>query len=148
MLKRCMSASIAVSLLFLSGCGSESGNSEGSSTVENLDDIVGVYEDFDTYGGLIDEYYIVINSDGTIYDYDYMGDAYDNEGNCYDIYQTDELTHVSGNTFYSEDLESDISFANDGDTLTLTLVIDSVSYTESYDKSSLLISDLTPECEW
>ncbi|MCH8550903.1 MAG: hypothetical protein LAT62_03135 [Natronospirillum sp.] len=114
---------LGAALCLLTACDdSSNGNSSGggggggvsggatinvSGNITSLSDIVGVYEDFyDEGGGIIDEIYIEIAADGTVWEHDYQGDSYHQGPNCYDIWEWDEIEHRGGNTFYS-----DMSFA-------------------------------------
>jgi len=82
----------------LTGCG---GGSSSSNEVTGLSSIVGVYDWSDEYpGGIIDEWYLGIDAQGYVSDYDYMGDSFDNLANCYVIDRNwERLTHISGNRF-------------------------------------------------
>lgn len=75
--------------------------SSGTAGVTGLASIVGVYEWFDYYpDGFIDEWYLGIDDQGYVSDYDYLGDSFDNIANCY-VIDRDWLrfVHISGNRF-------------------------------------------------
>lgn len=75
--------------------------SSGTAGVTGLASIVGVYEWFDYYpGGIVDEWYLGINDQGYVSDYDYLGDSFDNTANCYVIDRDwARFMHISGNRF-------------------------------------------------
>ena len=118
-------------------------------TVTDLASIVGIYDwslDFGVDG--FDEYYVGIDSEGYITDYDYQGDTYDSGANCYNIDSNyDQLTHVSGNAFSSLMLGDVNITGNEGGGITLF-----ISGSPEYDiilgqKTSLFHSDfLAAEC--
>lgn len=90
----------------IAACGGGGGSSSDNDSndppvVTGLASIVGVYEWFDEYpGGLVDEWYFAIDAQGYVSDYDYMGDSYDNLGNCYVIDRDwEQLVYVSENRF-------------------------------------------------
>ncbi len=90
----------------IAACGGGGGSSSDNDSndppvVTGIASIVGVYEWFDEYpGGLLDEWYFAIDAQGYVSDYDYMGDSYDNLGNCYVIDRDwEQLVHVSENRF-------------------------------------------------
>lgn len=121
---------ISVSML-LTACNDES---EDSVKVTGLSSIVGVYDWSDTYDdGSVDEWYLAIDADGYISDYDYQGDSFDLGENCYYIDRNwDRLTHIEGNKFsVSEDghysnyvVDLEVSFRFVGGKLTVDYVDD------------------------
>jgi hypothetical protein len=75
--------------------------SSGTAGVTGLASIVGVYMWFDYYpGGIVDEWYLGIDDQGFVSDYDYLGDSFDNFANCYLIDRDwERFGHISGNRF-------------------------------------------------
>lgn len=130
------------SILSLSGCGSSS--SEG--TPASMSDIIGVWDFTEDFGSLgQDEAYLVILSSGASFVYDYQGDSFNNEENCYSRHKDYHLTDLGNGQF---------EFTDDYDTLigkiTLTNTSMTIDYSEAhfytYQKSNRLESDLTPLC--
>jgi len=97
-------ALLSLSIFTLAACGGSGGdNGEkidkifgGSSDISN---IAGVWDETENMGDEgIDEGYLVIDKNGVIAFYDYMGDSYDQEGNCYWI-NIGQLKSVGNNNF-------------------------------------------------
>jgi len=109
MIFKCSSALFFLSVscaLFLTSCNS----SKESASDKALSSIVGVYDVSRDHGqDGIDEWYLEIDSEGYISDYDYQGDSFDNSSNCYSISQNwGQFIYLSGNEFryvYFSDVE-------------------------------------------
>ena len=112
--------------------------------VTSLDSIVGIY-DWSEDNGVdgTDEGYIGIDEYSNVTWYDFQGDSYDNNGNCY-LIEEDYFTFdfVSGNTF-----NTDLGLATITDNDGQGLVIDFADAAEPDmvlgEKLTLLASDLT-----
>lgn len=132
---------------FTVSCGGGDLDNKTESTVTGpagVASISGLYAWNNTNG---DEGYTNFSADGSVSDYDYAGDSFDNQGNCYWVDENSEtLTHISGNLFLIED-----NF--DGSTAQITIVPTSlgINVTGPGGSSTLLntnlsISAFTPEC--
>ena len=126
--------------VFLVGCGSDD---EGSPAT--LSDIVGVWDESITEGQLVDEMYTVIAEDGTVTGYDYLGDSYDNEANCYDDYAAGKLTDLGSGNFEFENGASFYITIN-GNSMTTNGSHEGDSWTFTSERSDRLESSFTPLC--
>lgn len=139
---------ILLSVLVMSACGGSSSDGDDN----NVGKLAGVW-DFTTDEGVegVDEFYMVIDSEGYISYYDYAGDSYDNYANCYwvdeDIAQLKSLGENRYEWVFFGD--SDYSFESimirSGNKLTL-------KETDSSDEfvvysASQQVSDFTPNCD-
>lgn len=123
-------------------------NSSTSSGNTTFNSLAGTYKwpDKDNEG---DEGYIVISSSGLIVNYDYAGDSYDNEGNCYWIGDTSQLSVISGNTMKVTHEDGTIEHAEyvaTGDGFRLTGTDEEGPFNVTFRKVALTESDFTPEC--
>lgn len=94
-------------LILVQGCSS----GDGGDSVDSVDsitptladialaDIVGVWDDSKVYSSVTDEMYTVIRADGTGSYYDYMGDSFDNFGNCYEVLLSFTVEDLGGGNF-------------------------------------------------
>ena len=122
-----------------SGGGGDSVN----NTSPFLVDIAGVWNNSETIDGLTDEVYLVIKTNGTVVFYDYMGDSFDAEANCYMSF-TETISDLGGGDFLV------------GGNWTVHLTISSGNLITTFDgitdppmpPSSLLESDLAPICDF
>lgn len=119
-----LTATLVSCALVLTSCQPKKDSDTGGSgkiSVTGLSSIVGIYDWSDDYGvDGIDEWYLEIDSDGYISDYDYQGDSYDLGDNCYDIdFDYEKLTHISGNTFSSINAGTVTVTSNGGGGITL-----------------------------
>ena len=76
-------------MLSLTACGGGSSNNSPAETKATVASLAGIWDvggDGGTEGK--DESYMVIDSNGSVSIYDYAGDSFDNEGNCYWIEKT------------------------------------------------------------
>lgn len=137
--------------VLLTGCieieenGDEDGNAENIPT-----SITGVWNMTTDEGSEgIDEYYLVIRSNGDILYYDYMGDTYDQGDNCYRIYSGSERIEWRSGINYiwhytesnnTESLPTSLEIVNS------QLIETTDLWTLEYPATSLLESDLSPEC--
>ena len=131
---------IAASLSIVA-CNDEGGSS-GSTSVSGLSSIVGIYDWSDTYeGGIVDEWYIGIDAEGNVSDYDYLGDAYDDYMNCYSIDKNwDQLTHISGNRF-SSNIVGEVTITKSSSGLTIVPEDENYSSLVTGEKVSMTVSD-------
>ncbi|EAR09876.1 hypothetical protein MED297_05989 [Reinekea sp. MED297] len=91
---------------------------------------------------MIDEWYIGIDKDGYVSDYDYRGDAVDQEDNCYVInLNWDRFTHLSGNRFTSE-VAGNFTLIKTEDGMTLEFDDASINSEDIGQKTNLNHSDL------
>ncbi|MEJ2043109.1 MAG: hypothetical protein P8X74_06585 [Reinekea sp.] len=123
----------SISLLSCNDDGNS--NKEAINSLESLAGIYNASEDYGTEG--YDEFYLGFDKDGTITNYNYLGDSYDNQGNCYMIDSGGTIAHSSGNEFLADD-GTIISVTKDGDTYTFQYDNKSISYK----KTNLVASDL------
>lgn len=111
-----------IALLVVVGFLTAACNDEGgSASVDGLSSIVGIYDWSDTYdGGVVDEWYIGIDAEGNVSDYDYNGDSFDMGSNCYYIDRDwEQLTHVSGSTFNTQNF-GEVTVTKNSSGLTIT----------------------------
>ena len=130
--------------IFLVGCGS---GSEG--TPASLNDIVGVWDDSEYEDQVLDEWYYVIQEDGQTFYYDYKGDSYNMSSNCYERSQSSRLVDLGNGEFnevYSGDDPSTLNISISGNRMTVNGTDIDGRYRYSRERSSKLISDLTPLC--
>lgn len=130
--------------VFLVGCGS--GN-EG--TPASLSDIVGVWDDSEFEEQVLDEWYYVIQEDGQTYWYDYQGDSYNMGDNCYESLKSSRLVDLGNGEFnevYSGDDPSTLNISISGNKMTVNGTDIDGRYRYTRERSSKLISDLTPLC--
>lgn len=130
---------VAFLLFTLCACGDD-----GDSAL-TLADIAGVWDDSTVYSSTIeDEWYIVIKPDGTITDYDYYGDTFDQGDDCY--YKSESIiTDLGGGNFeiIDEDgLEVIVHASISGNQLVFK--VDNDTY--AFPQSPLQESDFTPLC--
>ncbi len=141
---------VIMSLLsLLMACGGGSGdmpNGEITGGDDSLDKLVGVWDattDEGTEG--IDEAYLVIDEEGFLIYYDYAGDSFQNEGNCYWIGVIDQLFPL-GNNKYDSEYFTDLKITVSGSKMQISGKEEGESFSVSYRRSSRSVSDLTPEC--
>lgn len=85
-----------VAIAFLSGCG---GGASDVTQVTSLSQIEGLWDASTQEDGLRDEAYIDIGQDGKLTIYDYLGDEYDDEADCYIIANLGTLTNNGNGNF-------------------------------------------------
>ena len=146
-----MRLAFILSLMFtLSACGGSS--SSGDRTTADFNKLVGVWDatyDDPDFGE--DVGYLVIDSEGLLSFYDYAGDEYDNEGNCYWIDRDYAGIEAKGNNRYETtwfgDNETTIEIATvSGNTLRVRGEDEDAEDAEVFTKTNLRESDLVPEC--
>lgn len=112
-------------VLSLVACGGSDGG--GGSGVNDVDDLVGLWDFSYEVDGLVDEIYMEISGTGYASIYDYFGDSFDDVADCYVIAEDALLiTHLDGNEFLSESQE-------DGTT---------ASFTASFSGDDIIITDV------
>jgi len=79
-------------LFLLAGCGSESNTSVPKQ-------YTGVWSGEQSINQVLNERYILIEGNGTITYYDYLGDSYDQGQNCFIITKQANLAPIEGNIF-------------------------------------------------
>lgn len=144
-------------LLFLANLGlTACGGGESSSKDASLEHLVSVWYYTEVIDGKEDIYYTVIKADGSIIDYDYQNDEFDQGDDCYYKYDEGYLISDLGNGEFSESLLEDSNYFSelkvkiDGNTATITIIDSSVesdigiSYSQV--RTDLSESDLTPLC--
>lgn len=148
--KKLMVTLLGISSLLLAACNDEGGDSNGgNTTVTGLSSLVGVYDWSDSYDdGTVDEWYLGIDSQGYISDYDYFGDSYDMGGNCYYIDKNwEQLTHVSGNVFDTL-YNGEVTITKSSSMLTVTSNEDSSNLLVAGGKVNIAVSDMeAANCE-
>lgn len=83
-------------LFFLAGCGSDSNNIVPK-------EYTGIWSDIQTINQLENEKYILIEGNGDITYYNYLGDSYDQGQNCFIVTKQANLTPIEENVFeYTE----------------------------------------------
>lgn len=111
------SATACLCAIALAGCGgSGEPGDPGGNGASGLESIAGIYDlttdltgtDFDDgSGGVRDEMYLEIGSDGTYRVHDYVGDTFDRGPNCYEVVLDDRLIALGGDRYYYESLGPD-----------------------------------------
>lgn len=138
--------SIMAASCAITACGGGSGSSSPAS-------IVGVWDASEDLGNEgFDEFYTVIGSDGSLTDYDYAGDSYDNAGNCYWIYRNYGAIELVEDKIYTVVYYgvSSVNFATiDVTKSKMTVTITSPQEEEpfTYKRSNKRVSDFIPECD-
>jgi hypothetical protein len=97
---------LSLSIFALTACGGGNGEdkanifgSGGANGGSGMNSVIGVWDATENMGSEgIDEGYLIIDKNGLITFYDYMGDSYDQEGNCYWI-NVGQLKSVGNNNF-------------------------------------------------
>ena len=144
---------IAVLALVTAGCGG-GGSSDTPApdrggevnTTPTLDDLAGVWDVSYTYSGSRgrDERYLIIQSNGDLTGYNYVGDSYDNGPNCYEV-ENLKLEDQGGGQYH---------FISNGVWVVVTVTVSDTDLkivTEGGGKlegvhTSLLESDFSPVC--
>ncbi len=153
---------LTLSILALAACGGGGGDknnltstSTSTSTSNSSGGITGVWDGTENLGTEgVDEIYYVIDSNNLLTVYDYAGDSYDQEGNCYwmaiiqlkalgnNKYTATPLGELAG----KDPAEFNITRKNDKLTIEFTdsesLEKESVTMT----KSNKSVNNFTPEC--
>jgi len=125
-------------LIFLSSC------SDSGSENATLSSLAGVWDSTTTEDSLVDEYYTVMKIDGTVVDYDYMGDSFDNGPNCY-LSDAGTIVDLGNGDFIASYNSGRVLYAHitiSGNTLYATTQYGSGTSV----KTNLLESDFTPAC--
>lgn len=130
------------------GNGNAPGNNQGAPT-PTIDGIAGLWVaeiDYEEDG--VDQFYLSFSNSGTVGLYDYMGDSYDLEGNCYSSDANFGRVSDQGNgnfriLFEGQDgtYALDLRLNNNQ----LQLVEDDHAYPFLY-RTSLQTSDMQPDC--
>ena len=124
---------------FVTACGG-GGNGKAAPGSTGLSAIAGVYEWDDPDG---DEGYTVIQSNGDLTVYDYAGDSFDNEGNCYWITEVGAFSHVEGTTYLlNYNYENEESETFEIEVTSRGIMVNGIEDI----RTSRSISDFTPEC--
>jgi hypothetical protein len=146
---------LSLSIFALAACGG--GNGDKSNLLSNggMSNIIGVWDGTENLGDEgIDEGYVVIDKNGLVTFYDYAGDSYDQEGNCYWI-GIGQLKSLGDNNFEYTPLGRAVGeepevlkMIRDGDKLTVDTndPEDEDEDVETYIKSNKSVSNFTPEC--
>lgn len=101
------------------GTGGDTGGDTGAGTggPSNLASLVGLYDDSYDFGdGTVDVWYFEIRADGSLVDYDYQQDSFDQGDNCYFIYRDLILSPLGGDEY----LVHEIGSPETGETWTIT----------------------------
>jgi len=152
---------LSLSIFALAACGG--GSSEDKANIfggggggsGGMSSITGVWDATENLGDEgIDEGYLVIDKNGALAFYDYMGDSHDLEGNCYWI-TIGQLKSVGNNNYEYTRIDDEVgtkpdvlTFTRNGDKLVIDFN-DSEDPTEDIlttTKSNKSASDFTPEC--
>lgn len=100
--------------VLLGACSLDSNNDSKNYPINEptLEEISGVWDyssDHGEYG--IDEFYLVVNTSGELFHYDYLGDSYDNLENCYEKLGGDKIIDLGNGEFETSDSLPEIGFA-------------------------------------
>jgi len=133
---------LSLCIVLLAGCGSDD-----QGTPAALDDIVGVWDQSESYGQTFDEWYFVIRENGELVDYDYQGDSVDMGENCYES-ETVQLTDEGKGNFIIDDGydEYSVRITISGNSMIMKGSSDEGSFTSKIPRSSRLESSFTPLC--
>ncbi|UTW48044.1 hypothetical protein [Bacterioplanoides sp. SCSIO 12839] len=135
-----------ITVMLLTACGSDS-DSDSDKSVENISDLEGVYDLTTRHSdNEVDEFYMHIDKSGYISYYDYAGDSYDNEGNCYWIDIKDSQITKTNNGFRITERDDDyidVSISLTSSSITLKTDRENVSYP----RSSRQLNDFSPDCD-
>lgn len=141
-----LSALMPFMVALLAGC-IEIEEDEDDENNASREDIVGVWDfSTDEAGGLRDEYYIHVSSDGTVTVYDYYGDSYDDQGNCYSVSIIGSSAFDSSDNNFDWNLHYGGATSSDQFTVTVSGDVLTVAGSERHSRLDLQVSDLTPEC--
>jgi len=151
---------LSLSIFALTACGGGTAEDKVNlfSSGDGIGNIAGVWDATENLGNDgIDERYFVIDTSGLVIDYDYAGDSYDQEGNCYWI-DSAEVRSLGDNNYeitslvVDEDDEPEepdvIKITRNGNKLTIgpSDSKDPDQNSVTFTKSTKSVSDLTPEC--
>lgn len=149
---------LSLSIFALTACGGGSDVDKGDIfNGGSITNITGVWDGTENMGAEgIDESYLVIDKNGLITFYDYMGDSYDQEGNCYWI-NVGQLKSVGNNNFEYTPIPTGTTTGEKPNALTITRKDDKLTIdfndsehpeedTLTLTKSNKSANNFTPEC--
>ncbi len=141
--------SLALTILAVSAFTVSCGGGDLDNKQTGISSISGLYAW--NYGDG-DEGYNYISESGSLSIYDYAGDSFDNEGNCYWISENfATFTHVSGYTYLQEisstGATGEISIRRTSSGITISGVDVDGPFSVSFLDSDQSISDFTPTCD-
>ena len=131
--------------LVLAGCGSGSDSGKNAT----LADIVGTWDASEEVGQEVDELYSIIKADGSITEYDYDGDSFDQGENCYYKYEYVTLVDQGEGDFSVEYNGTEVATVKinlSGNTMEVSGTDEEGSFTSSSVRSDLTEDDFTPLC--
>jgi len=148
-------ALLTLSILALTACGGGGGGDTNNLTGNSSSSITGVWDGTENLGSDgVDEIYYAIESNNLLTIYDYAGDSYDREGNCYWLVII-QLKPLGNNKYTATPLgelagesPAEFTITRKSDKLTIEftdsedLKEDSVTLT----KSNKSVNNFTPEC--
>lgn len=143
-----MSKKLSILLpLLLTACNNSEDNE--ISDINSVNDIIGVFDLTTQEGTEVDEAYAYIDEDGFLTLYDYLGDSFNNNVNCYLPVLIASFTHKKNNMFFFEDFtgelpDTDVSFNYKDQTLAMNQTTS--NHVIELPLTNINITDLEPLC--
>ena len=136
---------IAISGIFLTGCGSsDSGEVSRTVTEPSITDISGIWDGTEIKDGVKDIRYIVVKDYGEIVIYNYTDDLYDKGIDCYNKHSM-TATDLGDGIF--ELMQGDMFMKVGFSLIDSELVYNGPGDPQTYPKSDYSESDFSPICE-
>jgi len=126
-------------ITFLVGCG---GGSSDIIEVTSISQIEGVWDMSTKSDGLTDEAYMDIGQDGKLTVYDYLGDEFDNDADCYDIEVIGTLVNNGNGSFQLDSPASNSSISVTGKLQNDNLLFTAYGQTETMSRATLTVDEM------